>query len=122
MNFPKMIDTMKGDPDYPRMGMIASHLGVVRENSLKGGKVDEIELAFDEEAVQEIIREAKSRPGIFQVLIETKGGRLKVGDEIMAVVVGGDTRDNVFPVLIETVDRMKKKASHKKEIFAGENA
>ncbi len=122
MDFSKMIESMKEHPDYHKMGMIASHLGVVRENSLKGGKVDEIELAFDQDTVQEIIREAKKQQGIFQVLIETRGGRLKVGDEIMAVVVGGDTRDHVFPVLIETVEQMKKKASHKKEIFAGENA
>ncbi len=122
MDFSKMIESMKEHPDYHKMGMIASHLGVVRENSLKGGKVDEIELAFDQDNVQEIIREAKKQQGIFQVLIETRGGRLKVGDEIMAVVVGGDTRDHVFPVLMETVEQMKKKASRKKEIFAGENA
>ncbi len=121
MDFSKMMESMKEHPDYHKMGMIASHLGIVRENSLKGGKVDEIELAFDQNTVQEIVREAKKQPGILQVLIETRGGRLKVGDEIMAVVVGGDTRDHVFPVLIETVDQMKKKASHKKEIFAGEN-
>ena len=121
MDFSKMMESMKEHPDYHKMGMIASHLGIVRENSLKGGKVDEIELAFDQNTVQEIVHEAKKQPGIFQVLIETRGGRLKVGDEIMAVVVGGDTRDHVFPVLIETVDQMKKKASHKKEIFAGEN-
>lgn len=121
MDFSRMIETVKEHPDYHKMGMIASHLGVVRENSLKGGKVVEIELAFDEDTIQGIIREAKRQPGIFEVLVETKGGRLKVGDEIMAVVVGGDTRDHVFPVLIETVEQMKKKASHKKEIFAGEN-
>ena len=121
MDFSKMMESMKEHPDYHKMGMIASHLGIVRENSLQGVKVDEIELAFDQNTVQEIVREAKRQPGILQVLIETRGGRLKVGDEIMAVVVGGDTRDHVFPVLIETVDQMKKKASHKKEIFAGEN-
>ncbi len=120
MDLPKMIETVKKHPDYAKMGMIASHLGVVRENSLKGGKVDQIELAFDAETIERIVAEAKKRPGIFEVLIETTEGLLKVGDDIMAVVVGGDTRDHVFPVLIETVEQMKKKASHKKEIFAGE--
>jgi molybdopterin synthase catalytic subunit len=121
MDFSRMLETMKGHSDYHKMGMVASHIGVVRENSLKGGKVDEIELSFDQDAIQEIILEAKKSPGIIEVLVETKDGCLKVGEEIMAVFVGGDTRDHVFPVLIETVDQMKKKASHKKEIFAEEN-
>jgi molybdopterin synthase catalytic subunit len=121
MDFTRMLDTIKKHSDYHKMGMVASHIGVVRENSLKGGQVDEIEVSFDQDAIQEIIQEAKKSPGIIEVLVETKDGLLKVGDEIMAVFVGGDTRDHVFPVLIETVDQMKKKASNKKEIFAKEN-
>ena len=55
--------------------------------------------------------------GIIEVLVETRDGQLNVGDEIMAVVVGGDIRDHVFPALIKTVDRIKKEGSRKKEEF-----
>jgi molybdopterin synthase catalytic subunit len=35
----------------------------------------------------------------------------------MAVAVAGDIRENVFPALIQTVDRLKAEASKKKELF-----
>ena len=115
MGIQKMIETLRNHPEAPKMGMIASHLGVVRGTSVSGRKVSAIEVTFDDDAVQEIISKIKEMNGIVDVLIETYGGRLKVGDEIMAVVVGGDIRDHVFPALMEAVDRIKEKGSHKKE-------
>jgi molybdopterin synthase catalytic subunit len=50
-------------------------------------------------------------------LINTSEGHLDVGDDIMAVVVGGDTREHVFPVLMDTVNRIKAEATEKKEIL-----
>jgi molybdopterin synthase catalytic subunit len=49
------------------------------------------------------------------VLIQTNTGHLVVGDEIMAVVVAGDIRENVFPALIDAVERLKSKTSTKTE-------
>jgi len=54
-------------------------------------------------------------PGIAEVLVETRQGRLNVGEEILAVVVAGDIRENVFPALVSAVNRIKKEASRKKE-------
>ena len=54
-------------------------------------------------------------PGIIDVLVEVSGGTLKVGEEIMAVAVGGDTREHVFPALIQAVDRIKSEGSRKSE-------
>jgi len=116
MDLSKMIQTLKEHPDYPKMGMIASHLGVVRETSLNGDKVSGIEVIFDENSLNEIILKIKEMPGIVDVLVETSGGRLEVGDEIMAVAVGGDTREHVFPALIEAVDMIKREGTSKKEI------
>lgn len=117
MDMDKMIKSLKGHPDYPKMGMIASHLGVVRGTSLNGGSVEAVDVVFDDEATDKIINETRKMPGIVEVLVETCAGRLKVGDEIMAVVVGGDTRDHVFPALISAVDSMKLKAAKKRELF-----
>jgi len=118
MDLSKMIQTLKEHSDYPKMGMIASHLGVVRETSLNGDKVSGIEVIFDEDVVNGVIPKIKQMPGIVDVLIETSGGRLEVGDEIMAVVVGGDTREHVFPALIEAVDMIKREGASKKEFIA----
>lgn len=117
MNIDQMLKAVKKHPESSKMGMIASHMGLVRETSLNGNSVKGIDVRFDREAIEAIVNEAKKLPGIIEVLVETRDGRLNVGDEIMAVVVGGDIRDRVFPALIETVDRIKKEGSRKKEEF-----
>jgi molybdopterin synthase catalytic subunit len=115
MNIDQMLKAVKGHPNSSKMGMIASHMGLVRETSLNGNSVKGIDVHFDRGAIEAIIIDTKKRPGIIEVLVETRDGRLDVGDEIMAVVVGGDIRDRVFPALIETVDRIKKEGTRKKE-------
>lgn len=52
---------------------------------------------------------------IVEVLVYTNEGQLKVGDEILAVAVGGDIRESVFPALVDAVERIKKEATRKKE-------
>jgi len=118
MDLSKMIQTLKEHPDYPKMGMIASHLGVVRETSLNGDRVSGIEVLFDEDGLNVIVLKIRQLPGIIDVLVETSGGRLAVGDEIMTVVVGGDTREHVFPALIEAVDMIKREGASKREFVA----
>jgi len=70
---------------------------------------------FDNDKLEEIIRDIKSRPGIVDILIETNSGHLAVGDDIVAIMVAGDTRDNVFPALIDAVNRLKTEAAEKEE-------
>ncbi|MBW1797628.1 MAG: molybdenum cofactor biosynthesis protein MoaE [Deltaproteobacteria bacterium] len=117
MDLNKIIQTIKEHPDYPKMGMIASHLGVVRETSLNGRPVTGIEVVFEEGVISKTISNIENMPGIIKVIIETNEGSLNVGDEIMAVVVGGDTREHVFPALMDAVNRIKSEASRKKELF-----
>ena len=44
-------------------------------------------------------------------------GLRRVGDDLMLVAVAGDIRENVFPVLVETVEQLKKLVTHKEELF-----
>jgi molybdopterin synthase catalytic subunit len=115
MDLNRMIESLKAHPEYEKMGMIASHLGVVRGTSRDGQAVSGIEVAYDHDAVKRIVTDAKEFPGIVEVLVDTNEGNLRVGDEILAVAVGGDIRENVFPALVETVNRIKKEAVKKKE-------
>jgi molybdopterin synthase catalytic subunit len=96
--------------------MITSHLGVVRSTSRDGRAVTSLDVSYDQEALQAIVRDIKKMPGIAEVLVETREGLLNVGEEILAVVVAGDIRENVFPALVSAVNRIKKEASRKKEI------
>lgn len=115
MNLNTMIENIKAHPDYRNVGMIASHLGMVRSFSREGGTVSGMDVHFDERKIEDIIEEIKSRPGIVEILIETNRGHLAVGEEIMAVVVAGDTRDNVFPALFDAVNRLKTEAATETE-------
>ena len=112
-----MIGNIKRHHDYSMMGMIASHLGVVRENALNGRQIQNIHVFFDKQLISKIISETKALPGIIEVLVDIAEGTLNIGEEIMAVVVGGDTREHVFPALISVVDRIKAEASKKREFF-----
>jgi molybdopterin synthase catalytic subunit len=87
----------------------------IRPSSRDGKAVSGIDVEFDNEKIEEIIRDIKSRPGIVDILIQTNSGHLEVGEEIVAVVVAGDIRENVFPALIHAVNRVKSEASTKKE-------
>jgi len=110
-----MIERVKKNTDPSKVGMITSHLGVVRRTSRDGREVTSLEVAYDQEALQAVVRDIKQMPGIAEVLVETREGCLSVGEEILAVVVAGDIRDNVFPALVNAVNRIKKEASKKKE-------
>jgi molybdopterin synthase catalytic subunit len=115
MNLNTMIEKIKAHPDYRNVGMIASHLGMVRSFSRDGSSVSGMDVEFDEGKIEDIIDDIKSKPGIVEVLIETNKGHLAVGEEFVAVVVAGDIRDNVFPALFDAVNRLKREAVTEKE-------
>jgi molybdopterin synthase catalytic subunit len=119
MDIGNMIEGIKVHPEYRNVGMIASHYGIVRSFARDGSAVTGMDVRFDEEKIGEIIKDIKSRPGIVEVLINTNNGHLTVGDEIVAVVVAGDTRDNVFPALIDAVNRVKTEAVTEEEHVIG---
>jgi len=117
MTIQRMINKLLGHSEARRIGMVATHLGIVRGMSLDGRDIEEIEVSYNSGKVNEIVNEIKATPGIVDVLVEYFEGRLDVGDEILAVAVAGETRLDVFPVLVQTVDRIKAEAVHKTEYF-----
>ena len=117
MKINEIMETLKAHPEAGRIGMIASHLGIVRATSRNGRDVTEIEVSYDQDEIEAIIQNTKNLPGIIDVLIETRDGRLKVGEEIMAVAVAGDIRENVIAVLEDTLNAIKKSATKKTEYY-----
>ena len=110
-----MIQKAKAHPEAGKIGMIASHLGIVRATSRDGRLVERIQVSYDHTILDLIIQDIKDMQGIIEVLVETREGVLQIGDEILAVVVAGDIRNNVFDALITAVNRIKAEASKKKE-------
>ncbi|MDY6952375.1 MAG: molybdenum cofactor biosynthesis protein MoaE [Thermodesulfobacteriota bacterium] len=117
MKLGDLIDNIKAHPDFSKVGMMLCHVGVVRETSRDGRPVSGLDLTVDRAALEAILSEQRKRPGIVEVLVEIQEGSLKVGDEVMFIVVAGDYRDHVIPVLADTLNAIKKGVTHKTEHF-----
>ena len=71
----------------------------------------------DRDALQSIVQEMHQRSGIIEVAVHLFDGYRQIGDDVMLVAVAGDIREHVFPVLEETVERLKKEVTRKEEYF-----
>jgi molybdopterin synthase catalytic subunit len=101
MQLTALIDRIKSYPDYAKVGMILCHNGVVRGTSRDGRPVSGLTVTVDREALDSILAEHKQRPGI----------------DVMLIVVAGDLRDHVIPVLEDTLNAIKKRVTRKTEHF-----
>jgi len=117
MDLQHLVATIKAHPDYHKVGMIACHNGVVRSTSRDGREVEGLRIGVNREILECILAEQRRRPGIIEVLAHVFEGPRRVGDDVMLVAVAGDIRENVFPVLAETVEQLKQLVTHKEELF-----
>jgi len=118
MNMRMLIDKIKKNPEYDRVGMILCHNGVVRGTSRDGRKVSGLKIAVDHTKLMKIIDENKKRPGIVEILVEiAENKQLSVGDDVMFLVVAGDIRDNVITTLNDTLNAIKTTVTKKTEFY-----
>ena len=117
MDISKVIAAMKKEPGFSQnVGMVLVHNGVVRGWSRQDYKtVTSIEVTVDEKKVADLQREYSRKPGIYKIIIEYRSGTLQPGDDLLFIVVAGDIRENVKPVLSELLDRIKAEAVTKSE-------
>ena len=123
-----IIDYFARLPQYHHAGAIACFLGVVREDPVRetSDKVTHLEYeAYAEVALkkmEEIRNDMCKRPGIIEVLIHHVIDRLKVGEPSLYVAVLGTHRQEVFPALSETVERVKKEVPIWKKEFTSRDS
>jgi len=119
----RLINFVRSNRRVDEVGALACFIGFVRGYTEAKKRVKRLELeAYTERAeraFQAIADDVKGRPGVVEVLIHHIVGRLGVGDPILFVIVAGASRRDVFPALVETVDRVKREAAiWKKEVLA----
>ena len=122
INITDLFEKVRDSKDFCTAGAITCFTGVVRATSRSGGRVRKLYVESWEEKAEKsltVIAERMSKKeGITAVLIYHVVGELEVGDDIVYVIVAGDHRENIFPVLEETVELYKKEAEiWKKEIL-----
>lgn len=118
MDINSLITQIKERSDFHKAGMILCHNGVVRQTSRDGRRVTGLRVAVDREQLEHVIREHKKRPGIIDIRIEIAGDTdLRVGDDVMVIVVTGDIRDHVISTLEDTLNAVKTTVTTKTEFF-----
>lgn len=115
MDMNALINAIRSRPDFHKVGMILCHNGVVRGTSRNGAPVSTVTVRADRAAIEKIVKEQKKRPGIIEILYEINEGELKVGDDLLAIVVAGDIREHVIPVLTDTLNLVKALGTKKTE-------
>jgi molybdopterin synthase catalytic subunit len=119
MNADAMIAKIKQHPDYRQAGMILCHNGVVRGTSRDGRKVTGLRVEVSRDRLEQVLAEQRTRAGIVEILVEIAAGKdLRVGDDVMLLVVAGDIRENVIAVLSDTLNAIKTTVTAKTEFFA----
>lgn len=119
MDISKTITELKQRPEFTdNVGMILIHNGVVRNWSRKDrSRVTALEVTPNYEKIEAIRQEYLQHEGIFDIIIEAYSGTFKPGDDLLFIIVAGDIRENIKPVLAELLDRIKAEAVTKREIL-----
>ena len=122
--FEKMMKEAKASKNASKCGMFLLHNGVVRvdakskvrEGKKNTKKVVAMDFDYDNKKVDAAIKKALKMKGIYYIKVWLNRGKLKVGDDIMLVLVGGDIRPHVIDCLQSLVGEIKTKCVIEKEI------
>jgi molybdopterin synthase catalytic subunit len=113
----KWLKEAKSDMEALNVGMYLVHNGTVRKTPKAkvrkgvddGSEVLKMDFSYDKAKVDKAVEKAKKMDGIFYVKVWMNEGILKVGDDIMYVLVGGDIRPHVIDALQALVEEIKTK-------------
>jgi len=112
----KWIEEIKRSVSPDALGMMLVHNGVVRATSKDGKPVKGMRLSYDRGMLAAALQEAKKRDGIADIRVWINEGELKVGDDIMYVLVAGRFRTDVLPALQELLGKIKGEVVHEEEV------
>lgn len=115
----------KRDATAKNCGMYLFHNGVVRETAKAQVResaqntpaVKGMAFSYDAEKVEAAKKAALAMPGIGYVRVWLNSGELRVGDDIMLVLVGGDIRPHVIDALQALVGEIKQNCVTETEIY-----
>jgi molybdopterin synthase catalytic subunit len=111
-----IMERIKSHPDYPKVGMILCHRGVVRSFARDGRPVSGLRVAVDRVRLEELLQVQRRKPGIVDIQIEIAADQdLAAGQDVMLLVVAGDFRENVIRTLEETLNAVKTTVTRKTE-------
>ena len=104
----------KAHESAPKIGMYLTHNGIVRQSAKARVRYGEdaqdvtgMVFSYDQSKVDAVLADAEKLEGIYYIRVWLNEGELKVGDDIMYVLIGGDIRPRVVDALNYIVGRIK---------------
>ena len=115
----------KAESGAEKAGMYLIHNGVVRstarsrvrQGDLSAPEVKGMLFSCDHEKAEAAIREARAMEGVCHVRVWVNEGTLRVGDDIMQVLIGADIRPHALRALETLVGRLKNECVTEKELY-----
>ncbi len=112
----KWLDKVKQRANPEDLGMILVHNGIVRGNSKSGRPLHGMKLSYDQNRLNSVIPIFKQRTGVVEVKVWINSGNLKVGDNIMLLLVAGRFKTDVLPVFEELLSLIKNEIVTESEV------
>ncbi len=106
----ELIAKVHRNPQIKKSGAIGTFTGIVREiagNEITQALEFESYDAVAKERIAKIETDLKQKPGIIDVIIHHKTGRIEAGEDIVYIVVAAGHRQELFPILSEAIERVK---------------
>ena len=115
----------KAHDSAPKIGMYLTHNGIVRQSAKAKVRSDAentkpvtgMLFSYDQAKLDAIMDDTRKMEGIYYLRVWLNQGRLKVGDDIMYVLIGGDIRPRVVEALQYLVGRIKNECVTETELF-----
>ncbi|MBP1908767.1 molybdopterin synthase [Methanolobus bombayensis] len=105
-----LIRKVRSNPDIRLSGGIATFTGIVRRIN---DNVETTAIDFEkyegvaDRAIEKICFDMKQKENIIDVLIHHKTGLIKSGEDIVYIVVAAAHRQELFEILVESLERIK---------------
>lgn len=114
----------KTSENADKIGMYLTHNGVVRGSARaavrEGAEAPAVTgmcFSYDAAGVEAAIADTRKMEGIYFVRVWLNEGELRVGDDIMLVLIGGDIRPRVIDALQSLVGRIKNECVSEQETY-----
>ena len=114
----------KSREDGEESGMYLTHCGTVRRSSRAAVRqgaqtppVSGLLLSYDADKLAAAVAAAEQLPGIRHVRVWINSGLLRVGEDMMLILIGGDIRPHVMDAMDSLLNRIKMECVTEREIF-----
>lgn len=114
----------KSSPAAPRIGIYLTHNGVVRATARAEVRAEDgdrravtgMDFSSDPELVRTAEERTRAMEGVFYVRTWLNEGHLSVGDDLMLVLIGADTRPHAADALSFLVGELKSRCVREHEL------